>query len=198
MKHTILVALALAVTLIFLHCAKAGGPYEDSAESEPTREDTIKHGDYLVSIMGCHDCHSPKRMGANGQPELVPELMLSGYPSDRPVNIPSLDALQQGYMLMGADLTSFIGPWGMSFAGNLTSDETGTGNWTLEQFKKALTEGKYKGLDNARNLLPPMPVEVYRHLNDYDISAIFTYLQSTNPVRNVVPPPMMPDQLLKG
>jgi hypothetical protein len=198
MKHTILAALAIAVTLIFLHCVKAGGPYEDSAESEQTREDTIKHGDYLVSIMGCHDCHSPKRMGANGQPELIPELMLSGYPSDRAVNIPSLDALQQGYMLMGADLTSFIGPWGMSFAGNLTSDETGTGNWTLEQFKKALTEGKYKGLDNARNLLPPMPVEVYRHLNDYDISAIFTYLQSTNPVRNVVPPPMMPDQLLKG
>ena len=51
---------------------------------EPSVEDVIAHGEYLVGIMGCHDCHSPKKMGPSG-PEIIPELMLSGFPSDRPI-----------------------------------------------------------------------------------------------------------------
>ena len=80
-------------------------------------------------------------------------------------------------------------PGVVSFAGNLTSDETGIGNWTEEQFKKAITQGKYKGLDNSRPLLPPMPWPQFSMLNDADVKAIYTYLKSTKPVRNVVPAP---------
>jgi len=36
-----------------------------------TQDSLIKKGQYLVTTLGCNDCHSPKRMGAHG-PELIP------------------------------------------------------------------------------------------------------------------------------
>ena len=159
-----------------------------------SNEDLIKKGEYLVTTIGCNDCHSPKRMGERG-PEVIPELMLSGYPGDRPVQKASADALKKGWGMFNADLTSFIGPWGESFAGNLTSDPTGIGNWTEEQFKKALTQGKFKGIDGGRMLLPPMPWTNWANLKDEDVVAIFLYLKSTPPVRNIVPAPITPDGL---
>lgn len=151
----------------------------------------IKKGEYLVGILGCQDCHSPKRMGAQG-PEVIPELHLSGYPADRPVGKMVPEALQNGWLLFGMDATSAVGPWGVSFAANITSDESGIGSWTFEQFKKALTQGKYKGLDGGRMLLPPMPWPNYVAMKQEDMEAVFQYLKSTKPVRNVVPAPIPP------
>ena len=88
------------------------------------------------------------------------------------------------------DLTSAVGQWGASFAGNITSDATGIGNWSEAQFRNALRKGKYKGLDNARDLLPPMPWQNFGQLTDFDIKAVFTFLKSTRPVKNVVPAPI--------
>ncbi len=153
----------------------------DSAEK-------VKRGEYLVSIIGCDDCHSPKRMGPMG-PEIIPELRLSGYPSSRPIQKADSQMVKQGWMLMGTDLTSCVGPWGMSFAGNLTSDETGIGNWTEENFLRAIKKGKYKGLENSRPLLPPMPWFVYKNMSDEDLKSIFAYLKTVKAVENVVPIP---------
>ena len=100
---------------------------------------------------------------------------------------PVTSAVNQGWVLFGTDFTTAVGPWGQSFAANLTSDATGIGNWKEEQFIKAIREGKYKGLDNTRPLLPPMPWFVYKNLNDDDLGSIFAFLKSTRPVKNVVP-----------
>ena len=89
--------------------------------------------------------------------------------------------------MFGSDFTSTLGPWGISFAANITSDATGIGNWKEEQFIKAIREGKSKGLEGNRSLLPPMPWFVYRNFSDVDLSAIFAYLKSTKPVKNIVP-----------
>jgi len=153
----------------------------DSAEK-------VKRGEYLVSIIGCEDCHSPKKMGPMG-PEIIPELRLSGYPSSRPIQKADSQVVKQGWALFGPDLTSAVGPWGMSFAGNLTSDETGIGNWTEENFIRALREGKYKGLENSRPLLPPMPWFDFKNMTDEDLKSIFAYLKTVKPVANVVPAP---------
>ena len=104
------------------------------ADSSP--EQTIQRGEYLVKIMGCNDCHSPKQMGPNG-PEINPELMLSGYPADRPVLEFKDSMIRKGFAMFYPDLTAAAGPWGISFAGNLTPDETGIGNWSEEQFIKS-------------------------------------------------------------
>jgi mono/diheme cytochrome c family protein len=156
----------------------------------PPDQALIKRGEYLVTIMGCGDCHSPKAMGPQG-PEPVAGKTLSGYPADRPVPKPNTDALKE-WVLFNGDNTASAGPWGVSFAANLTSDATGIGNWTKDQFKRALTQGKSKGIATNRMLLPPMPWPNYRTIKDADLDAIFAYLKSTKPVENVVPAPVPP------
>ena len=95
-----------------------------------------------------------------------------------------------GWILMNEDITAAAGMWGISFAANLTSDQTGIGNWTEENFKRALKEGKYKGLEGGRMLLPPMPWQNFANIKDEDVKAIFAYLKSTKPVNNLVPQPV--------
>ena len=194
MKKALSIATLLSVFL-FTYCTQPEAPAA-AEPTEPTLEEAVARGAYLVGVMGCNDCHSPKRMGPQG-PEVIPETMLSGYPADRPLPeiAVAMGALEPGWSLFNPDLTAGIGPWGISFAANLTSDETGIGNWTEEQFRKALTEGKSKGMDGARMLLPPMPWFNFTNLEENDLKAIFAYLKSTKPVSNVVPAPIPPDQL---
>lgn len=178
----------------FSSCMENNPAPVTNTEKAMSNEDLIKKGEYLVNTIGCNDCHSPKRMGERG-PEVIPELMLSGYPGDRPLAKVNTDVFKNGWGLFNSDLTSFVGPWGQSFAGNITSDPTGIGNWTEEQFKKALTQGKFKGIDGGRMLLPPMPWTNWTNMKDEDVKAIFLYLKSTPPVRNIIPAPIPPENL---
>ncbi|MBZ5855987.1 c-type cytochrome [Flavihumibacter profundi] len=155
-----------------------------------SKEELVKKGEYLVNTIGCDDCHSPKIMGPKG-PEVDLEHRFAGFLQDHPTPPADSNALKKGWALFGPELTVAVGPWGTSYAANITSDSTGIGNWTEAQFFKAIREGKYKGLDNSRPLLPPMPWYNFAKLTDEDISAIFNYLKSTKPVKNVVPSPIL-------
>jgi hypothetical protein len=157
------------------------------------KEDLVARGKYLVNTSGCHDCHTPKIMTPHG-PELDTTRLLSGHPASAPQAKVSKDALRD-WILFGQDLTSAAGPWGVSFAANLTSDETGMGSWTEEQFFTAIRKGKFKGLEGSRSLLPPMPWQVYSGMTDTDLKAIYRYLQTTKPVFNIVPAPIAPDDI---
>ena len=194
-KFVLLIFGGLCLALGNFSCTNS--PKPATAETQPTElsgEELVVRGAYLVTIMGCNDCHSPKQMGANG-PELIPELLLSGYPGDRPILDLQTEMTGQGFATFYPDLTGSAGPWGMSFAANLTPDATGIGTWSEEQFKKAMKEGKFKGLDGTRKLLSPMPTENFKDIKDEDISAIFAYLKSLPPVKNVVPAAIPPDEL---
>ncbi|NND33758.1 MAG: diheme cytochrome c-553 [Saprospiraceae bacterium] len=149
----------------------------------------VERGRYWVDVIGCNDCHSPKRFGPEG-PQEIAELSLSGFPQDRPLPPIDLNAVESGWVMFVEDGTASVGPWGVSFAGNLTSDATGIGNWTEENFIRAIKDGKLKGLEDERDLLPPMPWTLYRNLTDDDLAAIFAYLQTVPAVANVVPPPI--------
>jgi len=190
MKKSICLISTVLFALILLTGCSSNKKPEVAATPQPTPEQMVKRGEYLVTIMGCNDCHSPKGQGG----KLIPELMLSGYPSDRPLLKVESGALKKGWVLLTGDLTSAAGPWGVSFAANLTSDPTGIGSWTEENFKRAMKEGKYKGMPGGRTLLPPMPWVNYAVIEDEDVAAIFAYLKSTSPVRNIVPAPIPPDQ----
>ena len=193
MKKTIFFLLS---AMFITSCTNSKQPaaVEKAKVTTETLTETVKRGEYLVTIMGCNDCHSAKRMGAQG-PEVIPELMLSGYPSDRPVAKFTDKMIKQGFAQFYPDLTAAAGPWGISFAANLTPDETGIGNWTEEQFKKALTQGKSKGLDGGRMLLPPMPWVNYATMAETDVKAVFAYLKSLKPVNNLAPQPITPDKM---
>ena len=160
---------------------------KEATQGVISNDSLIKRGAYLVAISGCDDCHTPKKMGAMG-PEPDMELRLSGYRSDVPLPPVDTNVIKKGWALGNAELTGWAGPWGASFAANITSDETGIGSWTEEQFKKALTQGKWKGMDSNRTLLPPMPWQGFSNLTDEDVKAIFAFLKSTKPVKNIEPP----------
>ncbi len=187
MKTKLLLTIAACanVMLIFFACQEQ--PKEPVASEKPTKEELVKRGEYLVNTMGCDDCHSPKIFTAQG-PVPDPERRFSGHPADAPLAKVDTSMLKD-WSFFTPDLTAAVGPWGASFSANLTSDATGIGNWTLNQFKKALREGKYKGMGGSRMLLPPMPWPNYGKLSDEDIEAVFTFLQSTKPVHNIVPAP---------
>ncbi len=187
-KNFFIISFLAASTAVAVIACKSGSA-SGNKEEAPVIEDRVKRGSYLVNTIGCDDCHSPKRMGAQG-PEIIPELRLSGF--NKQAHLPAVDTsvIAKGWFLMAPDLTAAVGPWGMSFAANLTSDETGIGNWSEENFIRALREGKYKGIANNRDLLPPMPWFVYKNLTDEDLKSIFAYLKTIPAVENVVPAPV--------
>lgn len=192
MKKTsiILAALAVTIAVAVIACNSSQGKsanQEGLVATTASQDSLIARGEYLVSIMGCHDCHSPKKMGTTG-PEIDSSRALSGHPATMPIGPVDPKELES-WVLFNHTATAFIGPWGVSYAANLTSDQSGIGGWSEAQFFKAIRQGKYKGLDNSRVLLPPMPWMVYANATDDDLRAIFAYLKSTPPVNNVVPAP---------
>lgn len=193
-KLTFLALAALPAALVLTQCQQA--KTEATAPTEATetyggyasREEL---GDHLVTIAGCHDCHTPKKMGPKG-PELDMKNALSGHPSAQPIPDLNRAELESKGAAASQTMTAWIGPWGVSFSSNITSDVTGIGNWTEEQFFTALRQGKSKGIATNRQMLPPMPYEMFAHMTDDEIRAIFAYLKSTKPVDNVVPEPLPP------
>lgn len=195
MKKIMLTAAGLTTILAIALVACKQAPANEKTPTETvatvSKDEMIKKGEYLVNTIGCDDCHTPKKMGPQG-PEPDMEFRFSGHLSTRPEMQVVADAVKKGWVLMGPELTMAVGPWGTSYAANISSDSTGIGNWTEEQFFKAMREGKYKGLDNSRPLLPPMPWFNFAKLKDQDLKAMFAFLKSTKPVNNVVPAPKPP------
>lgn len=191
MRNKGIVFSAAAALLIsgMASCMNSKAGEEKKEEKVMTAAEKVKRGEYLVTIMGCDDCHSPKKMGPMG-PEVIPETRLSGYPASRPIAKPDSNTVKNGWTLLNADLTAAVGVWGVSFAANITSDPTGIGNWTEDQFVYAIRNGKLKGLENSRPILPPMPWFVYKNMTDDDLKSVFAYLKTVKPVSNVVPAPM--------
>ncbi|HEX7692185.1 MAG TPA: c-type cytochrome [Sediminibacterium sp.] len=179
--------IAIAGAVVFVACSNAPGrskaitPVLDSAA-------LVARGEYLVNTTGCDDCHSPKKMGPNG-PELISGLRFSGFQHGNTLPKVNVDEIKKGFTMFAPDFTATVGMWGVSYAANITSDATGIGNWTEENFLRAIRHGKLKGIENSRPLLPPMPWTVYRNMTDTDLRAIFAYLKTTQPVENVVPGP---------
>lgn len=178
-----------AITLTGL-IAVAAVPSAD--EAAPAANAKVARGKYLVSIMGCNDCHTPLKMGANG-PEFDMSRELTGHPQD--LKMPPAPVLPPGPWLWtaAATNTAFNGPWGTSFTMNLTPDkETGLGDWTEEQFIATMRTGKHQG--KGRAILPPMPYFSLGKMTDQDISSLFAYLRSLPPTRNRIPQPIDPPE----
>lgn len=152
----------------------------------------IKRGALLVSVGDCVTCHTPFKMGANG-PEKDMARGLSGHPEELKLAAPPrLDA--QWNWAGSATMTAFVGPWGITYAANLTPDrETGMGAWKEKDFIQAMRTGKHLGV--ARPILPPMPWQALSGLPEKDLRAIYAYLMSQPPVKNRVPDPVPPEVL---
>jgi hypothetical protein len=159
--------------------------------AKPGKEDPVKRGEYLVMVGGCNDCHTPMKMTPMG-PAPDMERFLSGHPEGQldPAGTPAKTDLA----LSGPDLTSWKLPFGIVYVRNLTPDKTGLGEWTEAQFIKTMRTGKHQG--EARALLPPMPWYNYGGMTDEDLKAVWAFLHSVKPIKNVVPDPKVPPPVL--
>jgi len=151
---------------------------------------TVARGKYLVTVAGCNDCHTPWIVGPNG-PEPDMTRMLSGHPQDSKVTAPAKTPDEPWIMTASVTNTAWSGPWGVSFTANLTPDpETGLGAWTQRNFTETIRTGRHHG--RGREILPPMPIRMYRNFTDDDLEAIFGYLRTIPAVKNRVPEPLPP------
>lgn len=178
----VVVAATFAVTALGL---QAGG--QTPVPAQMSTADMAKRGEYLVAATGCHDCHTPFKMGPQG---LEPDMSraLSGHQAGQQLPPPPAP---NGPWIVAAtgSFTAWAGPWGISYTQNITSDpETGIGNYTEEQFVMTIREGKKQG--RGRALLPPMPWPVIRNFSDQDLKAIYAYLKTVTPIKNKVPDPV--------
>jgi mono/diheme cytochrome c family protein len=141
--------------------------------------DRIERGRYLVNTSGCTDCHTPLKMGAHGpEPDLA--RALSGHPESFVITAPVAPPAGPWMATIAATGTAYSGPWGLSFAANLTPDmETGLGRWSETDFVQTVRTGRHLG--RGRPVLPPMPIPVYSQMTDDDLKAVFAYLKSLPP-----------------
>jgi mono/diheme cytochrome c family protein len=130
--------------------------------ADPAQSDLVKYGEYLAGpVAHCLECHTP--LGADGRPDRS---------------------------RLGAGGKAFRGPWGTSYAANLTADvETGLGGLNDGQIIAAL----YGIRRDGHRILPPMPSAHYAAgIAADDVQALVAYLRSLPPVRNPVPAPEVP------
>jgi len=177
--------LAAAVAAVALVGAAADAFAQASGGADKTAR-----GRYLVDTAGCHDCHTPFKLGPNG-PEPDMSRMLSGHPEQLVMTPPPRLPDGPWAMVSSATNTAHSGPWGVSFTANLTPDsETGLGRWTVKNFVDTFRTGRHMG--RGRPVLPPMPIPAYNNMTDQDLESVYAYLRTIPAIRNRVPEPLPP------
>ena len=188
----------LAIAVICFYGCSENKPAEQLATTEAVEkpdyggfETQVEWGEHLVTIGGCNDCHTPKKMTPQG-PVDDTTMRLSGHPAAMPAPDVDRRLMESKGLVVTATFTSWVGPWGITYSANLTPDETGTGNWTEEQFVYALKNNMSKGLPGTRPLLPPMSMMPVQHMTVDELKAIFAYLRTIKPINNVSVQPTPP------
>src|SRR6478736_5546918 len=160
-------------------------------ETATAAQTLVQRGEYLVRFGDCGTCHTPLKFGPNG-PEPDMTRFLSGHPED--TKLPPPDLKPGPWFAATAGMTAWAGPWGISYAANITSDtNTGIGIWTEEMFIATMRTGKHMGA--GRPILPPMPWQASSNLSNEDLKAVFAYLKSIPAIKNRVPEPMTPNHV---
>jgi len=184
------VSMAAVFVLLLIFQISCTGNEEPKPLSH---EEMVARGKYLVDFGGCNDCHTAKIYTDMGP---IPDTtkLLAGHFDGTPVPVADINLLSQnGWAMTESNFTAWVGPWGISYAANLTPDKaTGIGTLSEEMFIKSLREGKWMGV--GRPLMPPMPWPGIGSISDEDLSCIYAYLMSIKPIHNTVPQPTPPDK----
>lgn len=123
----------------------AYGPPVESV-SAPEQGVTPEYGEYLVALGHCMECHSPLT--------------------------PTGPDWGEGFARGGFE---FHGPWGTSVSRNLTNHPDGLANYSDEQIKTMITEGKQV---DGSPMMPPMPYSYFAQMTDDDLDAVIAYLRT--------------------
>jgi mono/diheme cytochrome c family protein len=119
----------------------------------------------------------PQTVPANGTPEQIAQ----GERLARIGNCATCHTVRGGAPYAGG--RGIATPFGTVVAGNLTpDDETGLGRWSADHFWRALHNGRSA---DGRLLYPAFPYPDYTRVTREDSDAIYAYLRSLAPVRQV-------------
>lgn len=135
----------------------------DVKEKMPSPEDKVAYGKYLFTAASCNECHTQR----DDKGELVPGMMMAG-----------------GYEFKMPN-------GGIVRSANLTSDKkTGIGDWTPEQFLskfRAYNDSVFTPTKlEANQVNTVMPWIRYAGMTDDDLTSIFAYLKTIDPIENEV------------
>lgn len=129
---------------------------------EPDRSNKLKYGEYLVTLAGCQDCHTPAKRG-------------------KPL---------PGLTLAGGEMFRFAGDM-VVVSANITPDpDSGIGLWREQDFLDRIYQYK-EYVENGSPAVGPesftlMPWLNFAQLEPEDLKAIFAYLQTQKPIYHVV------------
>ncbi len=185
LTRTLLGAAAVALLVAACGAPEPAKETAPAATAAPAQQSPVDRGRYLAEFGGCDDCHTPMVMGPRGP---APDMSkrLSGHPAAVTMPTVKLPAAPWGWY-GAATNTAFAGPWGVSYAANLTPDaDTGLGRWSDADFMKSMRTGTHLAAPQ-RPILPPMPWADVAKLNDDDLKAVFAFLKTLPPVVNAVP-----------
>ncbi|MFB6341619.1 c-type cytochrome [Saccharicrinis sp. FJH62] len=137
-------------------------PKEPEFTKRPDKSDLLAYGEYMITAASCTDCHTPMK---NGQ--FIMDMQYAG----------------------GMEFPLRTG--GKVYSANLTPDkETGIGNWTAESFVarfKVYADSSYSPQEiHHGDFNSEMPWMMYSTMDEYDLKAIFAYLQTLKPKSNKV------------
>jgi hypothetical protein len=119
------------------------------------------YGEYLVTIAGCEECHTPQTRGS------------------------------EDMSLRFAGGRVFSGPVGTVVSANITPDkDTGIGKWDFIRFRDRMHGMRqYKELPKVGpERFTVMPWLAYQNLTDHDLESIFLYIKSRRAIEHFVVP----------
>ena len=124
----------------------------------PPSSDKVAYGGYIVNALAhCFECHTTA--GPNGAPDFANAMGAGGFEIQ----------LAPGMVVRTANITP--------------DPETGIGQWTDDEIKKAIVEGIGK---DGTKLAPPMPYPFFKNMTAEDLDAVVAYIRTIPPKKNKV------------
>lgn len=136
-------------------------PHKGLPSSKPDPSDSVAYGAYLVKAAGCVECHS------------------------------KFDDKQQ--MIAGTEFgggRQFPMPGGTLVTSNITPDATGIGYWSKEKFISSFKQYQDSAYVSPKLAMTDfntlMPWMMYSTMTESDLSSIYQYLRTVQPIKNEV------------
>lgn len=148
---------------------------EEVNEFGMTEEEMLERGEYLSHIGACVSCHTPMKEEYLTEDITLEQLQDIGWRFE--------DTQDLDDQLMAGGREFPLGPFGVLVSPNLTSDDTGLGDWTDEEIEAALRIGVNR---DGRRLFPLMPYANFFNWAESDMKALIMYLRTLPAVENEI------------
>ena len=160
----------------------------ETVSPEKFSAEQVREGETLVLEGSCNFCHTPELT----EDDKYFGKILFGYPSDKKLpELPNVPFGSQQWMEFVSNLDSTVWIAGnmVVFSANITPDiETGIGSWSKDDFINTIRTGMHPGWKKKVN--KPMPWLDYAKLSNDELTSIYSYLMTQQPVHNKVPEPV--------